>query len=158
MIFHVFPILIVLIFDQISLWYHQITKYSYEKIMSVYPTIHTVYDDAIDFEIYALIKSKKKSWKRFFFFWTWKNVCFNSFLEEITLTRNLACLLHHLCWWTIICDALRDLVPFVEFKKREKQPWRSVTFSKMMMHCSWCITILEYTGQSRNFENVINIH
>ena len=29
--------------------------------MSVYPTIHTVYDDAIDFEIYALIKSKKKS-------------------------------------------------------------------------------------------------
>ena len=29
----------------------------------------------------------------------------------------------------IICDALRDLVPFVQFKKREKYPWRSVTFS-----------------------------
>ena len=29
-----------------------------------------------------------------------------------------------------ICDALRDLVPFVEFKKREKDLWRSVTFSK----------------------------
>ena len=27
-----------------------------------------------------------------------------------------------------ICDALRDFVPFVQFKKREKQPWRSVTF------------------------------
>ena len=27
-------------------------------------------------------------------------------------------------------DALRDLVPFVQFKKREKYPWRSVTFSK----------------------------
>ena len=27
------------------------------------------------------------------------------------------------------CDALRDLVPFVQFKKREKQPRRSVTFS-----------------------------
>ena len=26
--------------------------------------------------------------------------------------------------------ALRDLVPFVKFEKREKQPWRSATFSK----------------------------
>ena len=25
-------------------------------------------------------------------------------------------------------DALRDLVPFIEFKKREKHTWRSVTF------------------------------
>ena len=24
------------------------------------------------------------------------------------------------------CDALRDLVPFVQFKKREKHPWKSV--------------------------------
>ena len=31
----------------------------------------------------------------------------------------------------IICDALRDLVTFVQFKKREKHPWRSVTFSKV---------------------------
>ena len=30
-----------------------------------------------------------------------------------------------------ICDVLRDLVPFVQFKKREKYPWRSVTFSEM---------------------------
>ena len=30
-----------------------------------------------------------------------------------------------------ICDALRDLVPFVQFKKREKHTWRSVTFSKV---------------------------
>ena len=28
------------------------------------------------------------------------------------------------------CDVLRDLVPFVQFKKREKHPWRSVTFGK----------------------------
>ena len=28
-----------------------------------------------------------------------------------------------------ICDALRGLVPFVQFKKREKHPWRRVTFS-----------------------------
>ena len=30
-----------------------------------------------------------------------------------------------------IWDALRDLVPFVQIKKRKKHPWRSVTFSKV---------------------------
>ena len=30
-----------------------------------------------------------------------------------------------------LCDALRDLVPFLQFKKREKHLWRSVTFSKV---------------------------
>ena len=30
-----------------------------------------------------------------------------------------------------ICDALRYLVPFVQFKKREKHARRSVTFSKV---------------------------
>ena len=30
-----------------------------------------------------------------------------------------------------MCDALYDLVPFVQFKKREKHPWESVTFSKV---------------------------
>ena len=30
-----------------------------------------------------------------------------------------------------ISDALRDLVAYVQFKKREKDPWRSVTFSKV---------------------------
>ena len=29
------------------------------------------------------------------------------------------------------CDALRDLVAFAQFKKREKHPWRSVDFSKV---------------------------
>ena len=29
----------------------------------------------------------------------------------------------------VICDALRDLVPFVQFEKRERHPWRSDTFS-----------------------------
>ena len=29
------------------------------------------------------------------------------------------------------CDALSDLVPFVQFKKREKHPWKSVNFSKV---------------------------
>ena len=31
----------------------------------------------------------------------------------------------------LICDVLRGLVPFVQFKKREKHPWRSVTCSKV---------------------------
>ena len=29
------------------------------------------------------------------------------------------------------CGALRDLVAFVQFEKREKDPWRSVKFSKV---------------------------
>ena len=31
----------------------------------------------------------------------------------------------------IICDALRDLIPVVQFKKREKRSWWSATFSKI---------------------------
>ena len=30
-----------------------------------------------------------------------------------------------------ICDALDDLVPFVQFKNREKHPWMSVAFNKV---------------------------
>ena len=30
---------------------------------------------------------------------------------------------------SLILEALRDLVQFVQFKKREKHPWRSDTFS-----------------------------
>ena len=30
-----------------------------------------------------------------------------------------------------IWDALHYLVPFVQFKKREKHPWSNVTFSKV---------------------------
>ena len=30
-----------------------------------------------------------------------------------------------------MCDALRDLVPFAQFKKRKKHPWRSADFSKV---------------------------
>ena len=31
-----------------------------------------------------------------------------------------------------VCDALHDLVQFVQFNKREKHPWRSLTFSKVV--------------------------
>ena len=30
-----------------------------------------------------------------------------------------------------ICGALRDLVPFIQFTKREKHPWRSANFSNV---------------------------
>ena len=29
----------------------------------------------------------------------------------------------------VICGALHDFLPFVQFEKREKHSWRSVTFS-----------------------------
>ena len=29
----------------------------------------------------------------------------------------------------LICEALRDLVAYVQSKKREKHPWKSVNFS-----------------------------
>ena len=32
-----------------------------------------------------------------------------------------------------ICRALRDLVPFAQFEKREKHPKRSVNFSKVAL-------------------------
>ena len=30
-----------------------------------------------------------------------------------------------------LCDTLRNLLAFAQFKKREKHPWRSVNFSKL---------------------------
>ena len=32
----------------------------------------------------------------------------------------------------IICDALRDLVLFLQFKNPKKHPWRSVNFGKVV--------------------------
>ena len=45
-----------------------------------------------------------------------------------------------------ICDALRDLVPFAQFKKCEKHPWRSVNFRK-------CINVIR-SFQSQSFLNI----
>ena len=44
----------------------------------------------------------------------------------------------------LICDDLCDLVPFVQFKRREKHPYRSDTFSKV-------------TGFSLQIIKIINI-
>ena len=37
------------------------------------------------------------------------------------------------------CDALRDLVPSVKFKKREKHLWRSVSFSTKSNTPPWLL-------------------
>ena len=49
----------------------------------------------------------------------------NHCLEDLFLTNCTPNLL------LLIFDALRDLVAFVQFKKPEKYPWRSVNFSKV---------------------------
>ena len=60
------------------------------------------------------------------------------------------------------CDPLRDLVPFVQFKKREKYPWRSVNFSTplwmfftFLKMYKWYIKSLK-TPQSFNLYKVLN--
>ena len=59
-----------------------------------------------------------------------------------------------------ICDALHDLVPFVQFKKREKHPWRSVTFILKVTLLHGCFSrFLNSTSaiKSRNASHIIRI-
>ena len=51
-------------------------------------------------------------------------------LNEYMTRKNTQSDLHR--GFKIKCDILRDLVPFAQFKKREKHPWRSVTFNKVV--------------------------
>ena len=51
-----------------------------------------------------------------------------------------------------ICDALRDLLPFAQFKKREKCPWRSVNFSKV----AGSATLLKLTLLHACFSRFLN--
>ena len=52
----------------------------------------------------------------------WKYQKFVEILEKFIESR---------LWQICKCDVLHPLVPFVQFKKREKHPWRSVTLSKV---------------------------
>ena len=55
-----------------------------------------------------------------------------------------------------ICDVLRDLVPFVQFKKHEKHPWRSVTFSKVeAFRISGPIVEVKKSALINDYENII---
>ena len=62
-----------------------------------------------------------------------KNVCENE--KYIPTTKNVtitpAQKVKEKHFLGLICDALSDLVPFVQFKKHENHPWRSVNFSKV---------------------------
>ena len=51
------------------------------------------------------------------------------FFLYLKTSRNASKL--QISWRNSIHDALRDLAPFVQFEKREKHPWRSVTFNKV---------------------------
>ena len=51
------------------------------------------------------------------------------------------------------CDALRDFVPFAQFKKREKQPWRSDTFSKVAATLLKVSFLHEYFSRFLNCTN-----
>ena len=45
-----------------------------------------------------------------------------TFKRKVTIAKILQ---------TNIWDALRNLVPFVQFKKHEKHPWKSLTFTAL---------------------------
>ena len=57
-----------------------------------------------------------------------------------------------------ICDALRDLVPFVQFKKPEKHPWGNVScnkvagFSQMVPNCAtYLIYLIDFFASPLTF-------
>ena len=55
-----------------------------------------------------------------------------------------------------MCDVSRDLVPFIQFEKRENHPWRSVTFSKVTLLHGYFSRFLNCTNgtKSRNVSHV----
>ena len=52
-------------------------------------------------------------------------------LKGITFTKRTLVNLNNCYCMKKKCNALRDLVPFFQFKKREKHPTKSATFSKV---------------------------
>ena len=51
-------------------------------------------------------------------------------------------------------DALHNFVQFVQFKKREKQPWRSDTFSKLQAKASGVFMFLKLYKQYQITQSV----
>ena len=54
-----------------------------------------------------------------------------------------------------ICGALRNLVPFVQIKKREKRPWRSVNFSLKLTIFNGCFS--RFLNCAKHI-NIINVY
>ena len=55
---------------------------------------------------------------------------------------------------SFICDALRNLVQFVQLKKREKRPWRTVAFRVKPATLLKATFLLGYFSRVLNFTNV----
>ena len=65
-----------------------------------------------------------------------KNMLFQTQLKGIARYFSLTIAISKILFYPTTCQtfiwaALLDLVPFVQFEKRENHPWRSVTFSKV---------------------------
>ena len=65
-----------------------------------------------------------------------KNMLFQPQLKGIARYFSLTIATSKILFYPTTCQTfiwadLLDLVPFVQFEKREKHPWRSVTFSKI---------------------------
>ena len=57
-------------------------------------------------------------------------------------------------FYDVIRGVLRDLVPFVQFKKGKKHPWRSVTFSK---NPATLLKVTQLCGCFSRFLNCTNV-
>ena len=68
----------------------------------------------------SLIRKRKNK-----FIWKLGSYRRNNFVRFVGITRS------SINWYSFICDVLRNLVPFVQFKKREKHSWCSVFFVKL---------------------------
>ena len=69
--------------------------------------------------------------------------CKDFLQENLVYFRDVFRTLSNIYYGTFLrkCDTLRDLVPFVQFKKRAKQPWRSVTFSLKVTLLHGCFSL-----------------
>ena len=57
----------------------------------------------------------------------------------------------------IICDVLRDLIHYVQFKKREKHPWKSATFLKVTLPHGFFSRFLNSTNGTK-LRNLSHMH
>ena len=71
---------------------------------------------------FSIIISERRQWCRSGVLWLTLNIFYTFFLCGYYWLRE---------YIKNICDALLNLVPFVQFKNHEQRPWRSVTFSKV---------------------------
>ena len=53
---------------------------------------------------------------------------------------------------SFVCDVLPDLVPFVQFKKCEKHPWRSATLLRVTLLHGYFSRFLNCTNGSKSYK------